>query len=439
MRVESRLSWLAVAAGSALCASVAVVGADSRWLAALGAVITRAGHIPSSIPYAAAPSQDWVNVPVLGELIFHALWALDGDRGLVVAQALAVAATLTLVLRDMRAARATDTASALVLVAIPIATASSLFVVRAQMFSLPLFALLLLLLRSDARSPSRRIWLVVPLVALWSNLHGGVLAGLVVATVYLLFERRAFGVLAAAWSALFLTPALVHTGDYYWTVLHSEPAASGFGIWAPLSLHNPLDVLLVAVALPLLLLAVRAQPRRWELTCLAFLALSTVHVARNSIWLVLFVATPAAAGMRLREISASRRLLVSAAWVVPVVLVIAAFVREPVQSVAGAALRAKAVRLAAGGPVLADAEDAEQLAIDGRRVWIANPIDAFDRRDQRLYIDWLRGRSAGDELLRRRDVVLVTLDSPPQKRLAHTRRFREVGRDAAAVLYVRAS
>jgi hypothetical protein len=439
MRVESRLSWLAVGAGASLTAAVAAVGADARWLAALGAVIAHAGHIPSAIPYAAAPSQDWVNVPVLGELVFHLLWALDGDRALVVAQAAAVAGTLTLLLRDMRAARATDTASALVLIAIPVATASSLLVVRAQMFSLPLFALLLLLLRSDARVPSRRIWLLVPLVALWSNLHGAVLVGLVVATIYLVFQRRAFLVLVAAWAALFLTPALVHTGDYYWTVLHSEPAASGFGLWAPLSWHNPLDVIFVAIALPLFVVAVRSKPRRWELYCLVALALSAGHVARNSIWLILFVATPAAAGMRLREISTSPRLLISAAWIVPVVLLVGAFVRDPVQSVAGSTLRAKAVRIARGAPVLADAEDAEQLALDNRRVWIANPIDAFDRHDQRLYLDWLRGLPAGDTLLRRHRVVLVTLDSPAQKRLAQLRAFREVGHDAVAVLYRRVS
>src|SRR5215470_7178925 len=92
MRVESRLSWLAVAAGSALAASVAVVGADARWLAAIGGLVARAGHVPSSIPYAAAPSHDWVNVPVLGELVFHALWSIGGDRALVVAQAGAVGA-----------------------------------------------------------------------------------------------------------------------------------------------------------------------------------------------------------------------------------------------------------------------------------------------------------------------------------------------------------
>ena len=439
MRVASRLSWLAVAAGTALSASVAAVGADARWLAAVGAVIARAGHVPSSIPYAAAPSHDWVNVPVLGELVFHALWSIGGDRALVVAQAVAVAAALALVLRDMRTAGATDTASALVLVAIPFAAASALFVARAQMFSLPLFALLVVLLRSDARAPSRRIWLLVPLVAVWSNLHGAVLVGLVVATVYLVFERRAFVVPAAAWIALFFTPALVRTGDYYWSVLHSEPAASGFGLWAPLSWHNPLDILFVAVAVPLVVFAVRSHPRRWELVGLALLAASSVHVARNSIWLLLFVAAPAAAGMRVRDVSASTRLLISAAWIVPIVLLVAAFDRTPPQSVAGAPLRAKAVRLAAGAPLLADAEDAEQLALDGRRVWIANPIDAFDRNDQRLYVAWLRGRPAGDALLRRHPVVLVALDSPAQKRLAHMRAFHEAGRDAAAVLYRRVS
>src|SRR3954468_12217235 len=175
MRAESRLSWLAVAAGSALCAAVAAVGADARWLAALGGAITRAGRIPASIPYASAPSHDWVNVPVLGELIFHWLEALGGDRALVLAQAGAVAAMLAFLARDMRAAAASDAARAAVLLALPFAAVASLFVVRVQLFSLPLFALTGLLLRAETRKPSRRVWLLVPLVALWSNLHGAVL------------------------------------------------------------------------------------------------------------------------------------------------------------------------------------------------------------------------------------------------------------------------
>jgi hypothetical protein len=444
VRAESRLSWLAVAAGSAMCAAVAAVGADARWLAAVGEVIVRVGRIPSSIPYAAAPSHDWVNVPVLGELVFHWLEAAGGDRALIAAQAVAVALTLTLLLRDMRAGGATDSARALVIVAVPFAVPSALFIVRAQLFSLPLFALTALLLRTETRDASRRIWLAVPLVALWSNLHGGVLIGLVVLTVYLLLERfryapwTACGALLASWSALFATPALARTGDYYLGVLHSEPATSGFGLWAPLSLHRPLDVVFVVFAVPLVYLALRERLRLWEVVCLALLAVATVNAARNSIWLILFAAVPAACRFHVRDIP-RRRVLVAAAWLFPLLVIVAAFTRAPAQVVAGPTLRAKAEQIAAGRPILADAENAEQLAVDGRRVWIANPIDAFSRGDQRTYLDWLRGHAGGEALLRHNDVVLVDVGSTVQRRLARRHDFREVARDSAAVLYRRVS
>jgi hypothetical protein len=448
MRVESRLSWLAAAAGSALCAAVAVVGADARWLAALGGAIAHARRIPSSVPYAAAPSHDWVNVPALGELVFHVLWSVGGERGLILAQAVAVAVTFTLLVRDMRASGAPDGASALVLVALPFGAIASLFVVRAQLFSLPLFALTVFLLRSESRAGSSRIWLLVPLVALWSNLHGGVLIGLAVAAVYLVLERArrqpwtAIGVLAASCAALFITPGLARTADYYNGVLHSEPAASGFGLWASLSLRNPLDLVFLALAIPLVWFAVRSRPKLWELVCVVLLAVATVHVSRNSIWLLLFVAAPAAAGAgatRVRSARGADGLVGIFAWSVPVLLLFAALTRTPVQTVAGPHLRAQAARLAAGRPILADDEDAEALALDGRRVWIANPIDAFDERAQDAYLSWLRGAPRGDALLRRQDVVLVQSGSAAQRRVAHMRGFREVGRDSAAVLYRRVS
>jgi hypothetical protein len=448
VRVESRLSWLAVGAGSALCAAVAAIGADARWLAALGGAIVHAGRIPSSVPYAAAPSDDWVNVPVLGELVFHWLDALGGDRGLVLAQAVAVTCALVLLLRDMRSAGAPDGARALVLIALPFAAVSAFLVVRAQLFSLPLFALTVLFLRSESREPTRRIWLLVPLVALWSNLHGAVLIGLAVAGAYLVLERlrrerwTAVGVLVAASAALFATPGLGRTAGYYLGVLHSEPATSGFGLWAPLSLRNPLDVVFVAIAIPLVWFAVRSRPRLWELLCLAVLGAATIHVGRNSIWLLLFVAAPAAVGIggtRVRNARGAGGVVQACAWCVPVVLIVFGLARTPTQTVAGPALRSHAAQLAAGTPILADAEDAEQLALDGRRVWIANPIDAFDRSAQQRYLDWLRGGADGDVILRDHSVVLVQLDSAAQERLARNRAYREVARDSAAVLYRRAN
>src|SRR5262249_52767089 len=138
---------------------------------------------------AAVSSAGWHNVPVLGELVFHGLQASLGTRGLVIAQVAAVVICLWLVALDMRRGGVPDTPAALALMLTAFAAAPALLVVRAQLVSLALFPLLVLLLREEARRPSRRIWLLVPLVALWSNLHGGVLLGAAVACTYLLFSR----------------------------------------------------------------------------------------------------------------------------------------------------------------------------------------------------------------------------------------------------------
>ncbi|HEX9378566.1 MAG TPA: hypothetical protein VF872_03150 [Gaiellaceae bacterium] len=442
---SSRLSWLAVALGAGVCALLGSIGADARWLAALGRTILEQGSIPSGVPYAAAPSVDWVNVPVLGELVFHALQVVGGDRAFLVAQLVAVTAALTLLALGMRGLGASDAASAVVLMLVFLAAVPSFLIVRAQLFSLVLFCAALLLLRAESRRPSRRVWLLVPLIVLWANLHGGVLVGLAIAAAYLLLERArrepvvAAGVLAACGAALFLTPALVDSGRYYLGVLRSEAAQRGEGLWAPLSVGNPFDVLFVVLAIPLLIFAFRSGSRVWELACIAAFAGLTLHAGRNSVWLLCFIAAPAAHGLGkrfLRDFSVSPRTLVLCAWV-PAAFLVLGLLQTPQQYGAGERVRSEAARLAAGKPILADGIDAEQLALDGRRVWIANPLDAFSRRDQRLYLDWLDANPAGDALLRGATAVVVARGSKPQQRLERDRSFRRAGLDARAAIYVR--
>jgi hypothetical protein len=167
----------------------------------------------------------------------------------------------------------------------------------------------------------------------------------------------------------------------------------------------------------------------------------TLHAGRNAVWLLFLVAAPAARGLareRLQCFTVSRRTLALCAWV-PALFLVAGIVQQPRQGGAGERVRREAASLAAGKPILADGIDAEQLALDGQRVWIANPLDAFSRRDQRLYLDWLDAHPAGDALLRgSTSVVLVSRGSPPQQRLAHDPAFRPVVSDKRAVLYVRA-
>jgi hypothetical protein len=388
---------------------------------------------------------DWVNVPVLGELVFHALQAVGGDRGLLLAQLVAATAALTLLALGMRALGAPDAASAMVLLLVFFAAVPSFIIVRAQLFSLVLFCAALLLLRAEARRPSRRVWLLVPLIALWSNLHGAVLVGLAIAAAYLVLERArrepvvAACVLTASCAALFVTPALAASGDYYLGVLRSEAAQRGEGLWAPLSVHKPFDVLFILVAIPLLVFALRSGLRVWELVCIAALVAMTLHAGRNAVWLVFLVAAPAAHGLGKRfshDLTVSRRTLVLCAWI-PAVFLVIGVLQRPHQDGAGKRVRSEAARIAAGKPILADGIDAEQFALDGRRVLIANPLDAFSRRDQRLYLDWLAASPAGDALLRGVTTVVVTRGSPPQQRLERDRSFRRVALDAKAVIYAR--
>lgn len=446
-RVHFGVTCLALSVVVAATAALAQIGADARWLAALGQHIAAAQAIPDGLPYAAAPSLGWHNPGVLGELVFHALHAALSDRGFVLLQLAAVCFAFVILARDMHDAGAADAARGVVLVGTALAAAPAVLVVRAQLFSIALFPLLVLLLRADARRPSRRVWLVVPLLALWSNLHGGVLVGAALTAAYLLIHRLrrdwmlAVSVLIASCAALVATPAMFGTIDYYRQVLTSEVAARGLQAWAPLSFHAPFDVVFLIIAIPLCIAAVRARPKAWELAVLAALAAMSVHANRNTVWFALFAATPAARALRLppaRGRAFERLTLVAAGSIA--IGAVAAFAQTPVQTAAGRPLLRETSAAARDKPVLADSLNAEELALAGQKIWIGNPLDAFGRGEQRRYLDWLEGRPYGDrQLTASTCAVLVTIGSAPEVRLARNGDYRELDRDAQAVLYHRAS
>ncbi|MGO9975669.1 MAG: hypothetical protein ACLP01_23290 [Solirubrobacteraceae bacterium] len=430
-----------VALISAVVGLVVIVGADARWLAALGQAIVRRGGIPAGIPFAAAPSGHWANTLVLAELAFGGLERAFGDRGLLVAEILAVAAALGILARDARAggAGAPGISSALTIAAI--GSLGSLAVARVQLFSLVLFPLLVALLRAEHRRPSRQIYLAVALLALWSNLHGAALLGLGVLWAYLALSRFAqdrptaiaAGLLAPA--AMCLTPAGVHTVDYYEGLLTNVAAQRGVGLWAPLG-TSALDVLLVVAALALAFRARCQRPAMWELVVLALLALVTIKAARDGVWLLFMLVAPAAVGSR-KTSRWSGLLPVGAA--VAVALLAFDLARPLTVPGPSQALLTRALVLAHGTPILAEAIPAEQLALAGGRVWAGDPLDAFSHRVQGQYLDWLAGARSGRALLanQRIHVVVVGDGSPAQSLMASAPGFWPIASDRTGTVYVR--
>jgi hypothetical protein len=432
---------LAIAIAATFSAVAGTIGADARWLDALGQIVVRRGSIPNDIPWASAPSQGWHNVPVLAELIFRGLVALAGDRGLLAAQIVAVGTALVVLGRDLRREGADELGGALVLLVVLLGSLSVFVVVRSQLFSLLLFPVLIALLRADARASSGRIWLLVPLVALWSNLHGAVLVGVAVSAAYLIFGRGrhdpsvATAILVCSGLALCATPALQHTPEYYWGLLRNEAARRGEGLWAPLSLTSGFDLLLLAAAVALLALALRTRPPLWELIALVGLAVLTAKAARSGVWLLFLAASPAARSLHFERRRTLR--LTTPALATAVVLAVFGIARGPLATGAERHTLDQAMKRAGGAPILADAIPAEQIAAAGGRVWMSNPIDAFSHRDQRLYLDWLAGRPSGDPALQHASVVLVLRGNGPARRLSHSPVFRLAARDSNAEIYVR--
>jgi hypothetical protein len=426
----------------AVVALLATIGADSRWLAALGHSIASTGRIPSGVPFAAAPSSHWTNAIVLSELIFSTLEHALGDRGLLLAQLIAVGIALAVLARDALAGGAEVRGVRRALVTAVIGALAAIVIVRVQLFSLALFPILCALLRSDARNPSRRIWLVVPLLALWANLHGAVLLGLGVTLAYLGLvklrqrPRTAAALAIAATAALCLTPALLGTIGYYHGLLTNVAAARGVGMWGAPSPSSALDLAMIAAAIVLAFWARRARPAGWELAVTIALAAMTVQAARNGVWLVLFLAPIAAraAVPERREWSGT----VPAVALAAVALLCFAFARGPVAHGANPGMVTRAIALAHGSPVLASNGIEEQVALAGGRIWAGDPLDAFSNTVQSSYLDFVQGTVAGRSALAAEvNVVLVPRGSDAQRLMAQTAGFRLARQDNSASLYLR--
>jgi hypothetical protein len=440
-RVSARVV-LATAIGLlvALAALLGRIGSDAQWLAALGHVIAHRHALVHGVPFAAAPTGHWQNPLVLAELVFAGLNSLLGARGLMDAQLLAAAGGLALLARGARddGADAIGTGAALLIAGV--GAMPSLAIARVQLFSIVLFPALLALLRAEARRPSARIWWVVPMLALWSNLHGGVLLGFAVTAGYLVLDRGrrdpwlGLVVLATCAAALCATPAGLHTIDYYRGLLTNVAAQRGAGEWGPLSLTAPLDVVFAIAALALLWRVFRARPPLWEAVVVVALAVLSVRAQRNGVWLLMIAVAPAA-----RELGPARslRMLTPIAALLAGVVLVVSLARGPAPAQATPHLLRTTIALAHGSPVLADGTMDEELAVAGGRIWAGDPIDAFSHRVQTAYLDWLSGARAGARAIT--PAVRVALVTPGSATQALMRRhgFIVVRRTPTALLYER--
>ncbi len=141
-----------------------------------GGDILRAG-LPQTDPYSFTSDIPWINHEWLAEIVMYAAWTAGSGAGLIALKVLVLGATLLLAWSVIRQTTLEPIVADSLLLLVMFGTWPRTSVVRPQLFSVLLFAVLLWILRSAQQGRWRRlVWVPLVFVA-WVNLHGGWIVG----------------------------------------------------------------------------------------------------------------------------------------------------------------------------------------------------------------------------------------------------------------------
>ncbi len=266
---------------------------QDAWLALVGGrsvAAHGAPHVETLTVWAHGAT--WVDQQWLGQLLLFRAFALGGLAAATLTHAfLTIVAYVVAVV----AARRLGASSRAVLYTLPPCLwllILGTWQLRTQSFSYLPFVLVLWLLARDGRRPDRRVFLVLPILALWTNLHGAVLLATALVVGYgavaLVETRRplrSLGLIVLPPLMLLASPYGFDLVGYYRSTIFN----SGFGVlvteWQPTTLGLatvPFYALLIAAAV-----LIARKPRaltHFELGALALTGIAALLAERNIVW-----------------------------------------------------------------------------------------------------------------------------------------------------------
>ena len=129
----------------------------------------------------------WTDQQWLAQLFMYGVYSLGGHALLSIATCVFVVSAFAIATAAARSLGAGPRAIWVMFLPVLVAAPWG-WSIRAQMLALPLFTGLLWLLASEARNPSRRIWLALPLLVVWAQIHGSVALGALLVMLLCAYE-----------------------------------------------------------------------------------------------------------------------------------------------------------------------------------------------------------------------------------------------------------
>lgn len=261
---------------------------DTFFHIAAGNWIWAHGKVPVSDPFSfTMRGAPWIAHEWLAELFFAGVYAALGWGGVVALTAAAIAATYYMLARAL--ALHLPLSASLIGLAASFLLAAPHLVARPHVLTMPILVAWMIALERTLASGRPPTLLILPLISLWANLHGGFVAGLGLIGVYALealgaaenwaarrHAMRAWGgfFLAAAIAAL-LTPQGIEGPLFAYRLLSQNYSLDFISEWhsTDFSRFQPLEVWLLG----LILLGFALRPRLgWPRMALL---LGLVHLA----------------------------------------------------------------------------------------------------------------------------------------------------------------
>ena len=183
---------------------------DTGWHIRTGEYILDHHAVPTSDLFSFSKAgEPWFAWEWLADVIYGWLFRSMGLKGVVLLSGLIISLIATIILRHMLWRKANLFIS-LAITLFCAAAASIHYHARPHLFTLLFLVITMWMLDRDRSSPSWHVWLLIPLTALWTNLHGGFL--LIIAVTGLLAVGtmvEAFFLQSRRWSSAFRYPALL--------------------------------------------------------------------------------------------------------------------------------------------------------------------------------------------------------------------------------------
>lgn len=299
LAVESALIITCACIAALWLGYLAVQFAADSWLNLLGGQLIFASGLPHHDALAVmSQGRDWIDQQWLSNVIFYGLYKLGGLT--LAARVNVLVFTSAIALCFVLGRRRGASQSTLMLCCIP-ACLVSLDFMRAQVLVQPLLVALLGVLSAESRRPTARVFLVIPILALWANLHGSVVIAAALVCLLGIIElakvrrgssvashpiSRAALLVVLPWGCVFATPYGFKLTAYYGSTIGNPEFSHYLTEWAPPTFPSLWGVPFFALA-ALAFFLIGRNPRSltpFELAALGLTLLSGLLAVRSVPW-----------------------------------------------------------------------------------------------------------------------------------------------------------